>query len=313
MKILTKCLSTILLLTISLSVYASKYDSLALAQELVEKSNLNTYATQVAIDAMLSVTTIEEDEKDSMMEFIDAMKEVYAEDIQKELAEGLVKYYSDDELRTISNLFENPSISKTFKAYYETFLSGDNEHKEELQRFEKNVQSLKDNIDGKKRGFPNYVKHIHYGKKYSDDNLLKMLRLMDGLKGNSIVAYDKWAQDKKTQYLSLIKDMHPELKRYPNHLDKLYDATFDTFRIYWRLKDNQTVSENDFRITASQLESNESFRRFFIEIYSIPKALNESIMKKYKLMKKLEESATKKQRSSDKNSFPKTPTTTYQI
>lgn len=295
-----------MLLVFTLSAYASRYDSLAIAEQLVEKVNLDNLAIEVIIQSVSSVTT-SQDEKKSVIEFMSVVKEVYVDDIKKEVANALVENYSDEELRTITKHFENSSINRCFNAYYKMFLSGENRGKEEKQRFSKNINLLKDYANGKTRRPPKYLNHNHFGKKYKDDNVLKMLMLMDGLKGNSVVAYDKWAQNRKKEEISIMIDLHPELKRHSKELDKLYDTTFDTFVHYWLLKENKNLTENDFFVTASALENNESFRRFFIEIYSVPKTMHESMMKKYRLMKKLEKP------SLDKNHVSVDNIITYQV
>lgn len=302
MKVFTKCLAMFWLLTVSLGVYASRYNSLALAEQLINQTNMSAFATDVTISSLLSLMSVSDDEKESLTE---AMKEVYGDDFKKELADVLVKNYSDDELRMIMDLFKNPSINKCFKTYYENFTYDEATFKESKHRFDENLNLLRDYANGKMQHSPKYLKHNHFGKKYKDDNVLKMLKLMDGLKGNSIVAYDKWAQDKKAEDLSMLSDSYPELKKHPKELDKFYDATKDTFTNYWRLKENPNMTERDFLITVTQLETNETFRRFFIEVYSISTSMHEFILKRYKLKKKLENMAAKKHSPSAKSNLPK--------
>jgi hypothetical protein len=179
MKTLIKT-SIAILLCLYCAIASATNDARRLAEEIMTETKFDVYLKA-------SFHTLSELDKAGYQNF---------EGLKEGIVNNLVEKYSEQQLREIKKIFANERIKQVFIAYYAMWTS-DTISPVFAQNIKQLVQSIEDPKYKAK-----YIKHKHYGKKESNDPILNMLKIMDGLKGkNAVEAYKPWAQNKKDEII----------------------------------------------------------------------------------------------------------------
>lgn len=284
MNVLIKtCIAAVFCL-LSAVVYATKHDSIKLAESIVSQTQFDYFVTDVTFDMLFS--HINFDDQAELDELKKSLREIYGNDIKKQISIKLLEIYNEQELESIKYIFADKRIRNTFFVYYKMWISPEKSHHFILP---KNIGLFLSALESKQNHKPKYIQHKHYGKKLSNDPILNMLKLMDGLKGeNAVIAYQPWAREQKEKEIKILTEAYPVLAGHEKELSKLYDTSVDVFINYWTLREDTLLRMEDFQATVNAMEKNEAFRQFFIEIYNILEQISASIEKDFKFKKWLD-------------------------